>query len=382
MNRISHEHLAVAVKAAAKFCPGARCPKPILRTVRVSRGGDDVTTVTATDLDSQIVIFLAGGSGSGVSLVPAEAAKAGVRCVEYDDNVVVAGGITAPAADPMEYPHHSLLQSPPAATLWFDAVERIADVVATVTDDSSSRFSMSGVCLESDGDRVVAVGTDGRRLHAIDTESVTGLPDKPIDLIVPPRVFTGLARSVRAVARDVLALKGRRLESHLRESKVEVLHSESEVELRWSCDGVTVSVRGRKIKGPFPKWRDVLPAGFCDGVIILPVKEGTDQLRAASRVQTERAKGVLFSGGQVTAGTESSGIFSAPIAGAMNCPAAVRLDPRFVIDALSAVKAFGWDEAELLVHQGSSVALLKCRSYYGGDLARLRIAIETMGVES
>jgi hypothetical protein len=378
MNRIVHENLATAVAAAAKFCPGARCQKPILRTVRVSRE-DDTTTVTATDLNVQITIAIQGGVGSGVSLVPAEAAKAGVRCVEYDDKVVVAGGVTSPAQDPMEYPCCQLLQSPATASLWFDVVEWIADAVSPATDEYfSSQFAMGGIHLETAGGSVVAVATDGRRLHAIDSPSVSG-PFGALDLISPPGVFTGLVQAVRAVARDVLGVKGRRLESILETSAaVQIRQSESDVELRWSLDGITVAVSGRKVRGRFPPWRDFLVSGNSLGIISLPVKEGMEQLKAASRFQTDRSKGVLFRDGKITAGDEDTGVFEAPMAGMMDSPA-VKLNPAFVIDAIKAVGGVGGIEADFRVYGN----LVRLDSLSGvNDYARLRIAISPLSIDS
>jgi DNA polymerase-3 subunit beta len=372
MNRIAHENLAAAVVAAAKFCPRARCQKPILRTVRVARE-DGTTTVTATDLDLQVVIAIEGGSGSGASLIPVEATKAVVDSVWYDDKFVVVGDVTAFAdEDPERYPCRPLLQEPVAAILWFNDVEWIAGAVATVTDDLSSRFELSGVCLEADGESVVAVATDGRRLHAIDSRCAAGCCGA-LDIISPPGVFTGLVRAVRAVARDSLRAKGRRLEAILESSTVKIRHSGSEVELRWCSDGVTVAVAGRRIKGRFPQWRDLLPAGDAVGVIDLQAKEGAEQLKAASRFQTERATGVLFRGGRITAGDKVTGTFSATIAGAMTGPA-VKLNPKFVVEA---IKAAGGEQACFHIHDDA--VRLNC---WSGSGARLRIAISSMAIDS
>jgi DNA polymerase-3 subunit beta len=383
--RIAHDNLAAAVGAAVKFCPGARCQKPVLRTVLV-RCDDDGTTATATDFDLRIVVRLDGGIGRGVALVPAEAAKmmqkASGGFVEFTDTTVIAGGITAPMDDPMEYPCHSLLQLPAAASLRFDHVEMIAAAVAPATDNESSRFALGGIHLEDEAGRIVAVGTDGRRLHAIDAPSISEI-DGPLDVVALPGTFGGFVRAVRSVAREVLGIGGRRLAAALAASTVEVRHSSCDgcVELRWSCDGATVAVQGRVIEGKFPRWRDVLPAGCMDGTgsIALPAKAGTVQLKAARRVVTEVAKGVLFKDGQITAGVEWSGTFTAPVAGTMTGPA-VKLDPSFLLDALAAVESVGGTVATFNVHDGQSAVRLESCGGHGND-ARLRVVIMPLAAD-
>ena len=385
MPRIAHDNLAAAVGAAVKFCPGGRCPRPVLQTVLV-RCDDDGTTATATDLEHRIVVRLPGGTGRGVALVPAEAAKmlakAASGFVEFTDTTVSAGGITAPMEDPLEYPCHAMLQLPAAAAMRFDAIAMIAAAVAPATDDESSRYALGGILLESDAGRVVAVGTDGRRLHTLDAPSLIEI-DGPLSVIAAPRLFAGFVKAVQAVARAVTGLTGRRLETALDASTVEIRRAAAEhcVELRWSCDGATVSVQGREIDGRFPRWRDVFPAGYMDGTgtITMPVKGGTAQMKAAKRVATECRPGVKFADGIVTAGSEAGGTFTAAVAGTMTGPA-IMLDPSFVIDALAAVAAAGGTVAAFNVHDGQSAIRLESCGGHDND-ACLRVVIMPLSAD-
>jgi DNA polymerase-3 subunit beta len=372
MNEIAHDHLAAAVAAAVRFCPSARCPRPVLQTVLV-RCDDDGTTATATDLEHRIIVRLPGASTRGVALVPAAAAKAigkvggGIR---FTDETVSAGGITAPMTDPMEYPCHPLCQLPPAATLRFDHVEMIAEAVAPATDNESSRFALGGIMLEMEAGRVLAIGTDGRRLHVVKAPSLTQA-DGPLDVIAMPLVFSGLVRAVKAIGRDVLGLRGKRLDDALAASSVEIRRSTLDhmVELRWTAGDVIVAVQGREIEGRFPRWRDVFPEGCWHdgGTMTIDVAGGTAQMKAAGRVATDFAKGVLFADGQITSGHESSGTFAAALAGEMNCPR-VRLDPSFVADALAAVKSVsGAPLARFIVKDEKSAVLLHANGGHAGD---------------
>lgn len=385
VNEINHEHLPAAVAAAVKFCPGARCPKPVLQTVLV-RCDDDGTTATATDLEHRIIVRLSGGVGRGVALVPATAAKAMAKTgggVRFSEATVSAGGVTAPMDDPMEYPCHPLCQLAPSAVLRFDHVEMIAKAVAPATDNESSRFALGGIKLETEAGRVLAIGTDGRRLHVVKAPSIQPV-EGGLDVIALPFSFSGFVKAVRAIGREVLGLRGRRLDDALEASAVEIRRSASGhmIELRWSAGGVTVAVQGREIEGRFPKWRDVFPEDCFHngGTLVLNVADGIEQMKAAARVQTEFHKGVKFDGGQVSAGHESCGTFAAPVAGEMNCPA-IRLDPAFVIEALEAVDTVaGCRMAAFRVTDAQSAVFLHVNGGHAGD-AILHVVIMPLAAD-
>lgn len=390
MNEITHDHLAAAVAAAVRFCPGARCPRAVLQTVLV-RCDDDGTTATATDLEHRIIVRLPGANTRGVALVPAAAAKAivkvggGIRFTRErcDEAIVSAGGITAPMADPLEYPCHPLCQLPPSATLRFDHVEMIADAVAPATDNESSRFALGGIMLEMEAGRVLAIGTDGRRLHVVKAPSLTHA-DGPLDVIATTPVFSGLVRAVKAIGREVLGLRGKRLEDALAASSVEIRRSTLDhmVELRWTAGDVIVAVQGREIEGRFPRWRDVFHDGCWHdgGTMTIDVAEGSAQMKAAGKVATDFAKGVLFADGQITSGHESSGTFAAALAGTMNC-LRVKLDPSFVIDALAAVKAVSSAPlARFIVKDEQSAVYLHANGGHAGD-AILHVVIMPLAAD-
>jgi DNA polymerase III subunit beta len=385
VNEITHDHLAAAVAAAVKFCPGARCPKPVLQTVLV-RCDDDGTTATATDLEHRIIVRLPGGSGRGVALVPATAAKAMAKAgggVRFSGETVSAAGVTAPMDDPMEYPCHPLCELPPSAVLRFDHVEMIAKAVAPATDNESSRFALGGIQLETEAGRVLAIGTDGRRLHLVKSPSIMPVGE-PLNVIAFPVVFSGLVKAVRSIGRDVLGLRGKRLEDALASSAVEIRRSVCDrmIELRWTGAGVIVAVQGREIEGRFPRWRDVFPEGCFHngGTITLRVADALDQMKAAKRVEPEMAKGVTFADGQVSAGHKSSGTFAAPVAGEMNCPA-IKLDPSFVADALAAADTVaGCPMALFRVSDDRSPVFIHANGGHGGD-AILHIVIMPLAAD-
>lgn len=367
INEIRHPHLATAAAAAAKFCPGARCPRPVLQHVLV-RVDDDGTTVAATDLSQSVLVRLPEGGGRGVALVPAKVAKSIGDSVRYSDSTVSAGGITSPSADPLEFPHQALLACEPSAKVYLPHADAIVKAVAPAIDAESLRYAFGGIRLEVEGDKLLAIASDGRRLHAL--SSPTSVANGgPIDAVVPVNLFAGLLKAVRQVAKDVLQKRGKKLEDFLFGTLVEIRKADSVVEARWSAHDVIVAVQAREFEGRFPKWRQVLPAGCFDTTtgITLDIDEAVAQVKAAGKATTPLHPAITFADGHVSAGHGSSGVFSAPVAGTITCPP-VKLSPVFVADALAAVRAISpQEQAKLIVSDPKQAAFLHAE-HYGLDL--------------
>ena len=206
IHEIRHPHLAPAAAAAAKFCPGARCPRPVLHNELV-RVDDDGTTVAATDLSQSIIVRLPDGGGRGVTLVPSKVAKSVGDSVRYTDSTVSAGGITCPSADPMEFPHQALLDCNPSAKVYLPHADAIVKAVSPAVDAESSRFAFGGIRLEIEDDNLLAIASDGRRMHVLSARNSVANGD-PIDAVVPVNLFAGLLKAVGTFAKDVFDKRG------------------------------------------------------------------------------------------------------------------------------------------------------------------------------
>jgi DNA polymerase III subunit beta len=66
-------------------------------------------------------------------------------------------------------------------------IEMVSQTAFAVSDDET-RFFMNGVFMEPDGDKLVMVATDGRRLSLISNDLPAGLDDFP-GVIIPPKVL-------------------------------------------------------------------------------------------------------------------------------------------------------------------------------------------------
>jgi DNA polymerase-3 subunit beta len=68
-----------------------------------------------------------------------------------------------------------------------DFKEMIQQTIFAVSDDET-RYFMNGVFFEKNGDKIIMVGTDGRRLAFISKEPEGGIQDFP-GIIIPPKIL-------------------------------------------------------------------------------------------------------------------------------------------------------------------------------------------------
>ncbi len=97
-----------------------------------------------------------------------------------------------PGENPDEFPNVTAFKEEKyhelAARLFREIVRR----TAFATDNESSRYALGGVLLEMEADKVIAVGTDGRRLAKMEgpSHSVGGHQTANQTTIVPTRAMT------------------------------------------------------------------------------------------------------------------------------------------------------------------------------------------------
>ncbi|MEN0111701.1 MAG: DNA polymerase III subunit beta, partial [Planctomycetota bacterium] len=174
------EKLAHAFAAVGAVAP-TRSPKPILQNVKLDVAEGGGATLYATDLEVSVQRGLEGveAETAGSVLLPVgrfgaivrESSDATLR-VETDGSKTLVRGersrFNLPSENPLEFPApvafdaESYYQAP--ARLVKEMIRR----TIFATDNESSRYALGGVKFELDGDaRLVAVGTDGRRLAKV-----------------------------------------------------------------------------------------------------------------------------------------------------------------------------------------------------------------------
>ncbi len=286
----NREKLASAFGTAASVAPG-RSPKAILQNVKLEASSDAVTLI-ATDLEIGIRIELPDVEieTPGSVVLPVKRFGEIVRessdeklHIKSDGQSLTVWGqhseFKLPMQNPDEFPnvtdfHEEKYHEVPAKLLR----EMIRRTVFA-TDMESTRYALGGVLWEMSADKILAVGTDGRRLAKMEGPAIavggheTG--DNPV--IVPSRAMQLIERAL----------------------------SDADVEVRVACRSnqmlvktPRVTVCATLVAGRFPKWREVFPDESGAKQIDLLAGPFNAAVRQAAIVTSEESRGVDFTFGE------------------------------------------------------------------------------------
>lgn len=321
------EQLLTAFQAAASVAP-SRSPKPILQNIKLEVSAD-TAMLLATDLDVGIRVQVPGiaveAAGSAI-LHPAsfgsilrESTDASLRLEADPQGTLIRGErseFRLPGADPLEFPSvaefHETKYHEISARLFREMIHR----TVFATDNESTRYALGGVLIELDSQRIIAVGTDGRRLATMSgpAKAVEGHATSEQMTIVP-------ARSMQLIER-VLG------------------DAEGDIRLAAKPNSVLVqtpqaTVFSRLVEGRYPKWREVLPQRDGSAKIELPVGLLHSAVRQAQIVTSKESRGVdfTFEEGRLTLSGRSAesgqSRVELPISYAGSA-ISITLDPRYV----------------------------------------------------
>lgn len=280
------EKLQNAFQTASMVAP-TRSPKPILQNVKLEAAGSQATLL-ATDLESAIRVDVPGieAEAPGEVVLPIgrfgsilrESNDAAIRLESDGSNVVIRGDhseFRLPAENPAEFPavvefKESKYHEAPARLL-LQMIRR----TAFATDNESSRYALGGVLLEFHEDRLIAVGTDGRRLAKMEgpAQSVAGHKSGEQMTIVPTRAMHLLERAINDA-----------------DAEVQIAARGNDVLVKTP----RVTIYSRLVEGRFPKWRDVFPTRPDAEKIDLVVGQLHTAVRQAAIVTSEESRGVDF----------------------------------------------------------------------------------------
>ena len=334
--RCNRDSFLNAFQTAAAVAP-SRSPKPILQNVKMEVSSEG-TTLLATDLEIGIRVDVEGVEveTAGAAILPLARFGAILRessdtslTIETDDQGTMVQGersrFKLPAQSPEEFP----------AVARFD-VEKYHEVPARLlkeeirrtifaTDNESSRYALGGILLEFEEDKIIAVGTDGRRLAKMEgaAKSVGGHLSGDSTTIVPSKAMQLIERATSDT-----------------ESEVQIAARGNEVLVKTA----RATIYTRLLEGRFPRWRDVFPQRENTVAIELPVGAFASAVRQAAIVTSDESRGVDFSfgDGKVALAGQAAEIGQAnvelPIA--YDGPEIViKLDPRYMIDFLKVLDA-------------------------------------------
>jgi DNA polymerase-3 subunit beta len=325
------EKFHAAFQTAAAVAP-ARSPKPILQNVKLDVAGDSATLM-ATDLEVGIRISVPGISVEtpGTAVLPI--ARFGPILRESSDeklylesdgqNTTIRGDRSQwklPAENPDEFPSVAVFKEEKfhelAARLFREIVRR----TVFATDNESSRYALGGVLLEMDGDKIIAVGTDGRRLAKMEgpAHSVGGHQTTSQTTIVPTRAMNLLERAST--------------------------DADGEVQLSARANDILIrsprfTIYSRLVEGRFPKWRDVFPHRQDVTRTELSVGPLFAAVRQAAIATSEESRGIdfTFENGLLVLSGRAADVGQSrvelPIA-YNGPPISITLDPRFFSDFL------------------------------------------------
>ena len=289
---IKREEFLSVFQTAATVAP-ARSPKPILQNVKLI-AEESGTTLLATDLEIGVRLSVPGVTVSvpGKVILPVtrfndilRESTDEVLSIESDDSGSVVKGkhskFKLPAENPDEFPEIVDFEEKAFYEIPSNFFKQLIRRTLFATDAESARFALGGVLMEVDDEKLIAVGTDGRRLAKMEgtvkkvgepaaNESKTIVPTRSMQLIDRALPDTDEAIQFVARANDILI-------------KYE--------------QGVIYS---RLVEGRFPPWRDVFPKR--DNAVNMDVNVGPvfSALRQAAIVTSEESRGIDLTFGSGT----------------------------------------------------------------------------------
>lgn len=323
--------LSAAFATASPFAP-SRSPKQILQNIRMDVKKDAVS-LTATDLEMGVRVNVGGVvvEKEGAAVLPN--ANFGAILHETSDEklliettgkgIVVKGArseFKLPVEDPDEFPAVASFDEKKYHILPASLFRQIVQRTEFATDMESSRYALSGVLVELDGERLIAVGTDGRRLARVEAPAQSVGGHKSGDSVTIIR-----SQSLRAIGRAL---------------------QDNDGELFLACRASDVLLKteratfySRLVEGRFPRWRDVFPMRPDAAKIDLAVGPFHSCLRQAAVVCTQDSRGIDFTFGDGTltllASTADQGQSHVEMPISYTGPSiSVTLDHRFVSEFL------------------------------------------------
>lgn len=356
----NREKLLQAFAAVAPAAP-ARSPKAILQNVKLDVTGDGATLM-ATDLEQGIRYAVDGVEVEAPGVVLLRTDKFGSILRESTDETfrIESDGQTTtfkgerskfnlPVANPGEYPPVASFDE----SSYFDIPARLLKELIRrtlyATDNESSRYALGGVKLESDGQNITAIGTDGRRLAKM---------EGPINKVGDPTSF-GEATIVPSKAMSFIE---RTVSDD--DGEVQVAVRQNEVLVKTP----RATLYTRLLEGRFPGWRDVFPQRSGSSKIELPVGPFAAAVRQAAIVTSDESRGVnfTFGDGTLTLAGKTADVGQSHVEmpiGYSGESITITLDPRFVSDFLKVLDSEKTCTLDLV--DGDSAAVFTTDDGYG-----------------
>ncbi len=286
---VDRSQLFQAFQIAASVVP-TRTTKPTLSNVKFDVT-DQGATLTSTDQEIGLRVMVENleVQAAGTVLIPVHRFGSILRestdeklSLESDGERIVVKGqrsqFRLPAENPDEFPIVATFDEPSYFEISSRLMKEIVRRTLFATDTESSRYALGGVLLEFEEDRLIAVGTDGRRLAKMEggIRRVGTITDTGNMTIIPAKSMQVIDRSLTDVDADI------QLAVHANDLLVR---------------SPRVTIYSRLVEGRFPRWRDVLPQRTDATTIPLICGPLHSAVRQAAIVANEESRGLDFTFG-------------------------------------------------------------------------------------
>ena len=361
------KRLADAFVMVASVVP-ARADKEVLRNVKIAATKEDGgrLTLSGTDLEISIKAEVSADSANeldvaapGSLLLPVARTAAILR--EMDGVITISsngsrsqlvGGssrfsLQAESVD--DYPDPEIEFGESRVELPSRALATMLRRTMFVCDEESSRYALGAVNIETEGDTVIAVGSDGRRMAVADTVRTGGEGDiKSGTALIPVRAAKLVERAL----------------SSRREGTVEMAVTFNDITIR--CDGILI--RTRMVEGKYPVWTKVLPdRDSLTGEASLLASPFLTAVRQAAIATSAETNGVVctFETGKVTLEASSTDVGESSVELPAPCdtdePQAIKMDHRYLSQMCGVLDA----EANVTAHfrDGNTPVLFESDGY-------------------
>lgn len=330
------ESFLTAFQIAATVAP-SRSPKPILQNVKLDVSKDSAV-LTATDLEVGIRIEVKGieVDTPGSAVLPVTRFGSILRestdeklHLEADSQGAVVKGERSefkfPSENPDEFPAVAAFEESKFHDIPARLFKELIRRTLFATDTESSRYALGGVLLEMEQDKIVAVGTDGRRLAKMEgpAMSVDGHATGEKMVIVPTRSMQLIERALS--------------------------DSDAEIQIAARANDILVKsprvvIYSRLVEGRFPKWREVFPERQDAVQLDLTVGPMYAALRQAAVVASDESRGIdfTFAEGNLVLSGQTAEIGQSRVELPISydgSPITVTLDHRFLADFLKVLDA-------------------------------------------
>lgn len=339
----------------------ARSPKEILQSVHVTIDGSEAKLV-GTDMETTVVVRTPVDVKSpGQVLLPVSRFSQMLRDVQSDQFTLSDNGsgfkfsaqyasYDIPSANPDEYPKPSDIEGT-RVTLPASLVHSALHRTTYATDADSSRYALGGVRIEQDGDRLVFVGTDGRRMGCVHVPGCTG----EFNGVVVPSKACELIQKFKLVG------------------DVEITADLNNIQFTSG----QVSLVSRLVEGRFPNWRQVIPNKDNRSTAKITAGSLASAIRQVAIVADTETRGILceFTNDNLHLTSKSSEKGCAVVTAPMEYSGEsvkLRVDYQFVLQFLKALEST--DNVSVLVASPKESILFM--DEYDGQYVVMPMAIE------